>query len=50
MTGSWKRIATEDIPEEWDLQAIVDYAHATLLEEGTLTKETALGQGERGNC
>ncbi|MBD2868422.1 preprotein translocase subunit SecA [Paenibacillus arenilitoris] len=27
----------EDIPEEWDLQAIVDYANATFLEEGSLT-------------
>ncbi len=34
----------EDIPEEWDLQAIVDYAHATFLQEGSLTKEEIWGK------
>ncbi|ALS26111.1 subunit SecA of preprotein translocase [Paenibacillus sp. 32O-W] len=34
----------EDIPEEWDLQAIVDYAHATFLQEGTLTKDDLWGK------
>ncbi|MBD3920835.1 preprotein translocase subunit SecA [Paenibacillus sp. PR3] len=33
-----------DIPEEWDLQAIVDYAHGNLLQEGTLTKEELWGK------
>lgn len=35
---------SEDIPEEWDLQAIVDYVHANLLEEGTLKKEDIWGK------
>jgi preprotein translocase subunit SecA len=34
----------EDIPEEWDLQAIVDYAHGNLLQEGTLTKDELWGK------
>lgn len=34
----------EDIPEEWEHQAIVDYAHANLLEEGTLTKNDIWGK------
>lgn len=34
----------EDIPEEWDLQAIVDYVHANLLEEDTLKKEDIWGK------
>ncbi|MDQ6422494.1 preprotein translocase subunit SecA [Paenibacillus sp. LHD-117] len=34
----------EDIPEEWDLQAIVDYVHANLLEEGAVTKEDLWGK------
>lgn len=34
----------EDIPEEWDLQAIVDYVHANLLEEGSITKEELWGK------
>ncbi|RJE85662.1 preprotein translocase subunit SecA [Paenibacillus sp. 1011MAR3C5] len=35
---------SEDIPEEWDLQAIVDYVHANLLEEGSLKKEDIWGK------
>ncbi|GFN32644.1 preprotein translocase subunit SecA [Paenibacillus xylaniclasticus] len=34
----------EDIPEDWDLQAIVDYAHNNLLQEGTLTAEELWGK------
>ncbi|MBH5320638.1 preprotein translocase subunit SecA [Paenibacillus sp. GSMTC-2017] len=34
----------EDIPEEWDLQAIVDYVHATFLEEGSITKDDLWGK------
>jgi len=34
----------EDIPEEWDLQAIIDYVHANLLDEGTLTREQIWGK------
>lgn len=34
----------EEIPEEWDLQAIVDYVHANLLEEDTLKKEDIWGK------
>ncbi|MFC6334871.1 preprotein translocase subunit SecA [Paenibacillus septentrionalis] len=34
----------EDIPEEWDLQAIIDYVHANLLEEGSLTREDIWGK------
>ncbi|MEK3883879.1 preprotein translocase subunit SecA [Paenibacillus sp. PL2-23] len=34
----------EDIPEEWEHQAIVDYAHANLLEEGTMTKDDIWGK------
>ncbi|WP_028608229.1 preprotein translocase subunit SecA [Paenibacillus harenae] len=29
----------EDIPEDWDLQAIVEYANATFLEEGSISVE-----------
>ncbi|MCA0757564.1 preprotein translocase subunit SecA [Paenibacillus sp. N4] len=35
---------SEDIPEEWDLQAIVDYAHANFLEEGALSKDELWGK------
>lgn len=35
---------SEDIPEDWDLQAIVDYAHATFLHEGSLTKDMLWGK------
>ncbi|WP_424766665.1 preprotein translocase subunit SecA [Paenibacillus sp. sgz302251] len=35
---------SEDIPEEWDLQAVVDYAHATFLPEGSLTKDELWGK------
>lgn len=34
----------DDIPEEWEHQAIVDYAHANLLEEGTITKDDIWGK------
>jgi preprotein translocase subunit SecA len=34
----------EQIPEEWDLQAIVDYAHRTFIGEGTLTKDDLWGK------
>lgn len=34
----------EDIPEEWNLDAVVDYAHATFLREGTLTKDALWGK------
>jgi len=34
----------EDIPEEWDLQAIIDYVHANLLDEGILTREQIWGK------
>jgi preprotein translocase subunit SecA len=34
----------EDIPEEWNLDAIVDYAHATFLKEGTLKREDLEGR------
>jgi len=35
---------SEDIPEDWDLQAIVDYAHGNLLQEGSLTTEELWGK------
>ncbi|MFF2483643.1 preprotein translocase subunit SecA [Paenibacillus sp. NPDC058071] len=35
---------TEDIPEEWDLQAIIDYVHATLLPEDTYKKDQLWGK------
>ncbi|WP_168123418.1 preprotein translocase subunit SecA [Paenibacillus sp. HB172176] len=34
----------EDIPEEWDLQAIADFVHATFLEEGAVTKDNLWGK------
>ncbi|RKN78887.1 preprotein translocase subunit SecA [Paenibacillus ginsengarvi] len=34
----------DQVPEEWDLEAIVDYANATFLEEGRLTKEELWGK------
>src|SRR5690606_22803726 len=34
----------DDIPEDWDLQAILDYVHANLLEEGSLTREDLWGK------
>lgn len=34
----------DDIPEEWEHQAIVDYAHANLLEEGSITKDDIWGK------
>lgn len=35
---------SEEVPEDWDLQAIVDYAHGTFLQEGTLTKDELWGK------
>ncbi|RXZ83499.1 preprotein translocase subunit SecA [Paenibacillaceae bacterium] len=35
---------SEEVPEDWDLQAIVDYAHATFLQEGMLTKDELWGK------
>ncbi|MDF2835084.1 MAG: preprotein translocase, SecA subunit [Paenibacillus sp.] len=35
---------SEDIPEEWDLQAIVDYVQANLLEEDSITKDELWGK------
>ncbi|MBJ6361940.1 preprotein translocase subunit SecA [Paenibacillus sp. GCM10012307] len=35
---------SDDIPENWDLQAIVDYAHGTFLNEGTLSKDELWGK------
>ncbi|WP_020619548.1 preprotein translocase subunit SecA [Paenibacillus daejeonensis] len=34
----------EEVPEDWDLQAVVDYAHTTLLPEGSLTKDDLWGK------
>ena len=39
----------DDVPEDWDLQAIVDYANGTFLQEGMLTVERYYGQGKRRN-
>ncbi|QAY67792.1 preprotein translocase subunit SecA [Paenibacillus protaetiae] len=33
-----------DIPEEWDLDAIVEYVHATLLPEDAITKDQLWGK------
>jgi len=38
----------EDIPEEWNLDAIVDYAHATFLKEGTIRREDLEGREKAG--
>ncbi|MFD1953961.1 preprotein translocase subunit SecA [Paenibacillus thailandensis] len=35
---------SEDIPEEWDLDAVVDYVHSTLLPEDSLTKDELWGK------
>ncbi|WP_338553353.1 preprotein translocase subunit SecA [Paenibacillus sp. KS-LC4] len=35
---------TEDIPEEWDLEAIIDYVDANLLNEGTITRDDIWGK------
>ncbi|SFF46095.1 preprotein translocase subunit SecA [Paenibacillus algorifonticola] len=35
---------TEDIPEEWDLEAIIDYVDANLLNEGTVTRDDIWGK------
>ena len=32
-----------DVPEDWELQEIVDYANGTFLHEGMLTIETIYG-------
>lgn len=34
----------EQVPEDWDLQAIVEYAHATFLNEGMLDKDALWGK------
>ncbi|MGU3471491.1 preprotein translocase subunit SecA [Paenibacillus sp. D51F] len=34
----------DEVPENWDLQAIVDYAEATFLNEGAVTKEDLWGK------
>ena len=34
----------DEVPEDWDLQAVVDYAHTTLLPEGSLTKDDLWGK------
>ena len=39
----------DDIPEDWDLQAIADYANGNFLHEGMLTRRRYLGQGKRRN-
>ncbi|MFC4777801.1 preprotein translocase subunit SecA [Paenibacillus sp. GCM10023252] len=36
--------SSDDVPEDWDLQAIVDYAGGNLLQEGMLTKEQIWGK------
>ncbi|MFX3636817.1 MAG: preprotein translocase subunit SecA [Candidatus Pristimantibacillus sp.] len=35
---------SEDIPEEWDYEAIIDYLNATLLPEGTFTRDNLWGK------
>ena len=35
--------AEKDLPEEWDLEPIVDFAEATLFPEGTVTIEDLEG-------
>ncbi len=37
-------MAKEQIPEEWDLEALVRYIHGTFLPEGTFTKEDLWGK------
>lgn len=34
----------EQIPEEWDVQAVLDYVHNTLLPEGSIAKEDLWGK------
>ncbi|QJC53763.1 preprotein translocase subunit SecA [Paenibacillus albicereus] len=34
----------EQVPEEWDLQAVVDYVHGNLLPEGSISKEDLWGK------
>ncbi|MFD0870492.1 preprotein translocase subunit SecA [Paenibacillus residui] len=34
----------DQVPEEWDLQAVADYANATFLKEGTLTSDELWGK------
>lgn len=36
--------ADEQVPEDWDLQAVIDYANATFLHEGQLTAEQLWGK------
>jgi len=35
---------TEEIPENWEYQEIIDYAHGTFLNEGALTKDALWGK------
>ncbi|MGG4144876.1 preprotein translocase subunit SecA [Paenibacillus algorifonticola] len=39
-----KAHCTEDIPEEWDLETIVDFVDANLLNEGTVTRDDIWGK------
>lgn len=34
----------DQVPEDWDLQAVADYANATFLQEGTLSKDDLWGK------
>src|SRR5690606_31003883 len=34
----------KDVPEDWDLQGIVDYCNGTFLREGQLTKDELWGK------
>ncbi|MFD2116965.1 preprotein translocase subunit SecA [Paenibacillus yanchengensis] len=34
----------DDIPEDWDLQSIIDYVHANLLPEGSVTRDDLKGK------
>jgi len=34
----------EDIPEEWDLQSIIDFVQANLLDEGVITRDNIWGK------
>ncbi|ANY66983.1 preprotein translocase subunit SecA [Paenibacillus sp. BIHB 4019] len=39
-----KAHCTEDIPEEWDLETIIDFVDANLLNEGTVTRDDIWGK------
>ncbi len=34
----------DEVPEDWDLQAVVDYAHGTFLQDGSITKDELWGK------